>query len=434
MPASPRQLQLIDQVLDGAALRGERILGVTRLVLVPLFLVQMLIFEGWRGIGLARVDVLLSCCGYLVGIGFSIYVLTTPHLAERLRWHRYASVVVDALIIAGAALPFYVWPAESYAGFLRTGELGIVTVAIVATGFRLSPPAVLVGAAAQLAVQLAGFAIDLTRNLDRVTWGAEQVVVWALCIVGATLIAHAGARWTRALVTRGARAAVAEERARQRLGLYVSEEVAREALDVSSIEIGGRRQEVTVLFSDIRGFTSYSEKTSPEQVVLELNAYLNAMVCAIREHGGVVDKFVGDAIMVVFGIPDSRPDDALRALRTARAMQSALGAHNEARARADRPPLAHGIGVHTGPAIAGNIGNADRIQYTVIGDVVNLASRLESATKELGLPIVVSSAAVEAAEAAGGDDLPSTRGLGPIRVKGRDAEIEVFTVAPRPSA
>lgn len=420
--------QVLDDLFARAALRGERILALTRLVLALLFGAQMLIFRALHGESLWRPEVLASCSGYAVGIAFSVYVLRARHLARRLERHLYLSVLVDAVLIGAAALPFYVVPGAHYQGFLLTGQLGIVTLATVASGFRLVPRVALVGAGAQLAVQGLAFAIDLTLNAGRVAWGAEHVVIWAFSLLGGAALAYSGATWPRRLVAHGADAAVAAERARQHLGVYVSEEVAREALDVSRLVIGGSRQQVAVLFSDLRGFTSYSEHASPEQVVLELNAYLNAMVCVVRARGGFVDKFVGDSIMVVFGIPKARPDDSLRAILTARDMQEALEQHNLARARGGRPPLRQGIGVHYGPAVAGNIGNEERLQYTVIGDVVNLASRLEDATKALGVSVVISAAAVEAASAADGE-MPPVRPLGPFRVKGRDAEIEGFTLA-----
>jgi adenylate cyclase len=146
----------------------------------------------------------------------------------------------------------------------------------------------------------------------------------------------------------------------------------------------------------------------------------------VRE-GGVVDKYIGDAIMAVFGAPRSSPDAAARALRAAQGMSRALEAHNAARAAKGLPPLKHGIGVHFGPVIAGNIGTQTRTQYTVIGDAVNLGSRLESATKELGVELLVSRELRDAALASAAA-LPALRPCGQIMVKGREQAVEVFTL------
>ncbi len=183
---------------------------------------------------------------------------------------------------------------------------------------------------------------------------------------------------------------------------------------------------MAVLFSDLRGFTSYAEKLSPEELVRELNAYLEEMVAVITAHGVVVDKYIGDGIMAVFGAPRTRDDDAGRALQTARALVAALEAHNRRRNLEGRPPLKMGVGVHYGAVVAGNIGTLEHAQYTIIGDTVNLAARMEGATKDLGVPVLVSRALKEAAGDAGLDLVP----LGSLAVRGRDEAVEVFGLPP----
>jgi adenylate cyclase len=154
------------------------------------------------------------------------------------------------------------------------------------------------------------------------------------------LVAMAIVRRTRSLLSMGVNAVLDSERARQRLGMYVSETIADQAMASAELKPGGQRQEVAILFSDLRDFTRYSEGLSPEQLVQELNAYLEAMLNEISAEGGVVDKYIGDAIMVVFGLPRARPDDAARAIRTAIRMQDALTRHNQDRATQGQPPYA----------------------------------------------------------------------------------------------
>jgi len=148
----------------------------------------------------------------------------------------------------------------------------------------------------------------------------------------------------------------------------------------------------------------------------------------VRQEGGLVDKFIGDAIMAVFGAPKPMPNPAGAAIRTAWRLQRALDAHNEGRAARGLPPLKMGVGVHYGDALAGLIGADDRMQYTVIGDVVNTASRLESATKAEKVPVIVSRAALDAARAApGADALPDLVERGTIPIRGRDEGLAICT-------
>jgi adenylate cyclase len=197
-----------------------------------------------------------------------------------------------------------------------------------------------------------------------------------------------------------------EERERARIrkifSRYVDDEVVDKLLASGKLpDLGGEVFQVTVLFSDIRNFTTISESLGPRQVVEMLNTYLSQACEAILAQGGTVDKFIGDAVMAVFGAPVPYPDHARRAL------QAALDLAQKAREFrpwmeqrfSDRqlPGFAIGIGLHTGEAIVGNIGSPKRLEYTSIGDTVNAASRLESLTKELGWTIVASQSTIEAA-------------------------------------
>ncbi len=163
---------------------------------------------------------------------------------------------------------------------------------------------------------------------------------------------------------------------------YVSKPLAREILSHRhELKLGGEEKVVTILFSDIRGFTALAEGLSPTDVVELLNEYFSMMVKVVGHFEGMVDKFMGDAVLALFGAPMPVGDEALRAVCCALAMQEAIKQFNQSGAKIGRDPIAAGIGINTGPVVAGNVGSALRMEYTVIGDSVNVASRLQSLAK-----------------------------------------------------
>lgn len=224
----------------------------------------------------------------------------------------------------------------------------------------------------------------------------------------------------------------AEERTRARIttifGRYVSTEVVDMLLRSKKMpDLGGESINVSILFSDIRNFTTISEKLNAHEVVEMLNTYFEKACAAVLDEGGTIDKFIGDAIMVQFGSPVRYPDHALRAVRAALVMNQAAtefqGWMAQRFAGRDLPPFQIGIGIHTGVAVIGNIGSSQRIEYTAIGDTVNTASRLEGVTKNMACSIVISQETLSATQ---GQVLTGKHES--MQVKGRAQAVDVYEV------
>jgi len=196
--------------------------------------------------------------------------------------------------------------------------------------------------------------------------------------------------------------------------------------DVGKLRLGGDKRELTVLFSDIRGFTSMAETMRPEDLVQLLNAYLTHMTDQVFRHDGLLDKYIGDAIMAVYGAPIYRPDHAELACRTALEMMAALRQLQAEWRRSNQPVLDIGIGINTGPMIVGNMGSQTRFDYTVIGDAVNLGSRIESMNKIYGTHILLSEYTYPHVRGA----FSNLREIDIAHIRGRGAQVRLYELIP----
>jgi class 3 adenylate cyclase len=212
------------------------------------------------------------------------------------------------------------------------------------------------------------------------------------------------------------------ERLKGTLARYVSDEVASSLLTKQSdLDLIGELREVTVLFLDIRGFTSLSERMPPRELVAMLNEYFKIVIEIVYAHHGTVNKFIGDAVMAIYGAPRQIDDPVMRAVRTAVDIESKVALFNQLRRAEGQETVTFGAGINTGLAIAGNIGSERRMEYTVIGDEVNLAQRLESLAREG--EIVVSAAIFDKVK-----DRVEARAREPVMVKGKSVAIPVYEV------
>jgi len=212
-----------------------------------------------------------------------------------------------------------------------------------------------------------------------------------------------------------------EKRMKSTMSRYMDKEVADKLLEGGEAALGGQLQEATVLFTDIRSFTTIAERVGAKETVLMLNEYFTDMVDVIFGHYGILDKYIGDAIMAVFGAPFSTPVDANNAVRAANQMIRSLNAFNTRRGQDGKEAISMGVGISTGEVIAGNIGSLKRMDYTVIGDSVNLAARLESANKQYGTQILLSEFT-----RAGVTDDQVLREIDLITVKGSHQPVSIY--------
>jgi adenylate cyclase len=309
--------------------------------------------------------------------------------------------VVDQLM-SGRALD----RAPVWALVVVTLAAALVTAGLTAPlSLRLGFPGALVVAAATAAGSVTLFARGVWLPL------VEPLAAVALAGVG-------GLAWQYFVEGREKR------QVKQLFSRYVSKDVYEQVLANPALaELGGTRRTMSVLFSDVRGFTAITEQGDPEALVAQLNEYFSRMVEIVFAHHGTLDKFVGDMVMALFGAPVEDERHADHAVAAALDMVRALRELNVKWQAEGRPPLGIGIGVNSGEMIAGNIGAETVRSYTVIGDAVNLGARLESLNKEYGTTIIVSDRTVSLLR-----EQYNLRPLGPVTVKGKSVAVEIFEV------
>ncbi len=291
----------------------------------------------------------------------------------------------------------------------------IIVVAVLAAGGMVAS----IGLSALVADSVAAPLRDVQRAMAQVRDGALEV----RCPVVSNDEIGTVAEGFNAMVE-GLRE---RERIRETFGKYVSPEVRDEIL-AGRASTEGALCDVTILFADLRDFTPWVESHPAAEVVADLNAYFGEMDAAIRAQGGLVLQFIGDEIEAVFGAPIPNALHADAAVAAARAMGARLEAFNAGRVAAGKAAMRHGIGIHSGTVIAGNIGSSERLSYTLVGDAVNVASRIQALNKEFGTTVLVSGA-TRALLASSADLAP----LPAVKVKGRSSEVAIYALGAAPS-
>ncbi|MDZ7585647.1 MAG: adenylate/guanylate cyclase domain-containing protein, partial [Thiobacillus sp.] len=304
-------------------------------------------------------------------------------------------------MIDGTTLDTTPWAADArLAAVLLLGSLFTVVM------LRFGPTAGLVAAIVLLAVLLAAYAAAWSRFWV-VPMAAPMLALFGLYALNTAYGFFAATRSKRQIT--------------KLFGQYVPPELAAEmSQNPAHYTMEGQSREMSVLFSDIRGFTNFSEKLPPTELSEVLNAYLSTMTRIIQQHRGTIDKYIGDAIMAFWNAPVDLNDHATRAVQTALDMQAALPQLNREFAARGWPEVKIGVGVNTGRMSVGNMGSEFRMAYTVMGDAVNLGSRLEGITKQYGVGILVTQPTVDA------DPLHAFMKVDEVRVKGKETPVAIY--------
>ena len=340
------------------------------------------------------------------------------------RWHRFVFVSLDAAALGIIAISAPLSAGGDVPQIFAFRAFGLIyaILIIAVTSLSLSPSLVLWAGGSVVAALWAAFGWIVSGMSRTVSWWdlpeaptreqylqvfldpdfigtGTRVQESIIILCSAAIVALAVSR-ARHLV----RTSVRAEAARENLSRYVSPNLVEKLASAAEPFGPVRRQNAGILFVDIAGFTGFAEHREPEKVIAFLREFHRRMADAVFAHDGTVDDYVGDQVMAVFGTPEAAPDDALRAIRCAHAMRRSINDWNDERIRRGEGPVRVGIGVHYGPVVVGSTGTEARLKFAVVGATVNIASRLQSVTRERNCELIVSVAAAKAAGVTAGEE------------------------------
>lgn len=367
---SPHAAGRFEEILRLEGARTELIISKLRLAALSLFFIMDSVVHFWGGVSTFKVTGVTVACdaAYLaLAAALLVWLFRRPPGPG----FKYAAVSLDLLF--GAVYTLSYLPTGMAPDLLVGMFFSLALLIELVCGLRFSFASTIYAGAAGIAFCLALGALV----------GAHPEMI----IAAAVMVGMAGA--VSAYVSRRHLLAVRQMMERSMFERFLPRQVVDQFISGEhDTELGGREMEVTILFTDIRNFTALCEGMRPLEVLGLLNDYYTAVAAVIFRHSGMLDKFIGDAVMAVFGAPLKQPDDADRAAACAVEVKRVVARMNAERAARGGRPIDFGIGMHTGVVVAGNLGSPERMEYTVIGDTVNVASRVEGLTRKLGAVIL----------------------------------------------
>lgn len=389
------------------------------------FLILVFIALGWLQLRMARVGqsrVELALIFLDLLLMTLVCVLPNPFLDEQIpnaMVYRFDTFIYF-FVLLGAGTLAYSWRTVLAMGTWVAGLWLLAMLCVVFFGHQVS------GLSDAAAAAFAGHELvsaELDPNSVQPAVRVQEIIVFVLV---AGILAAKGWRSNRLLIQQ---ADIAAERAN--LSRYFPTSLV-DVLASTNHDIGAvRSQDVAVLFTDIVGFTKFAEENSPDEVMSLLRSYHALVEHAVFQNGGTLDKYLGDGAMATFGTPQTGPDDAANALQAARQIVDDVSAVNAEREKGGESPVKVSIGVHFGTVILGDIGPSRRLEFAVVGDTVNVASRLEAATRELGCQCVVSDELMDKCRSNGNNPSAGVDNFEPrsaIRLRGRSMPIDVWVM------
>lgn len=419
--------------------RSERLIGVVRIV-ISLVLIGFLLLSIKGSVPdgnlmLERQILIASSTmlAYAV-LGVAACILSSRRLHRR--WHLYLFAFLDTLFVVLSLRLALTNTALSSDYLVALPSVWLIPIIIVFGAMRYST-ALQAFSAATLLIGLTGTFVHYDRTVDVSAPLPQSLAGFfsappnsmrlIMVTLASALIVLAVARSRRLLSS-----ALADERRATSLTRYLPPEVARIVTIAPAEDLTrGRRQEVAVMFVDIRGFTTRSERMAPEDIAAFLTRFRTILRSATKANGGVIDKFIGDGALIIFGIPRPKADDCERAVACAQAIFAGVDAWSDELEKDGAPPVQIAIGIHADEAFLGAIGDAERMEFTVLGDMVNVASRIGDLAKTVDSGFLVSGTVAQRARL--GKAVTSAQGCAPVRGHTQPVDLVSVARAPRPS-
>jgi adenylate cyclase len=449
-PLEPRRAQLERMVSAPVerAFRAEELAGLrlaTRMLLIALAVIALWLYVWVAPPRVLFLETTLALYALLALLNYRVASGDRP-----LPWWNYFVVAANFALLTFSVVGYDLvfggaWPPQMA---LRNGTFVYFFFVLAIVALSYSPRLVLfAGLSGALAWSVGvwliarspgtligfGHGLDISprqrlgEHLDPRFVHLDVVIQDVIVLLIVASILAAGVWRSRRLVLREAVAA----RERANLARYFAPTMVDRLAQADQPLGAVRAQPVAVLFADVAGFTRLAERETPERVIALLRGLHARLEAAVFEHHGTLDKYLGDGIMATFGTPEAGPDDAANALGASRAMLASIETWNRDRASRGEPPLRLSIGIHYGQVVLGDVGSARRLEFAVIGDAVNVASRLEELTRALDARLVVSDALVEQVRAAGGQRATALAGLeraAPQVLRGRTAPVALWVL------